>query len=107
QAAADFEPVMNTMKRYGGFGPTAIAIMMFCLARWSLKGIVDLTKPHRLGLVMFAIMLGLFSGFRSALAVSAIVMLIQFFAEGLHRTRVAFVTLGIGTVFFIFLALFA
>lgn len=106
QSAADFDP-STTMKRYAGFGPTAIGLIMFCLARWGLKGVIDLARPYRIGLIIFAIILALFSGFRSALAVSAIVLVIQFFAEGLYRTRLAFVTAGMATFFFIFLSLFA
>jgi O-antigen ligase len=107
QAMADFDPGQGGLKRYTGFGPAAIAIVMCALMRWGLRGILDLKRPGRLLLVMCALFLGLLSGFRSALGVCFIIGGVQFFAEGLYRTRYAVVLGTLAVAAYGFVAVFA
>jgi hypothetical protein len=107
QAQADLSPALIGIKRYTGFGPASPAIFMFCLTRWGLRGIFQLNKPWRLMTVMLAIFIGLLSGFRSAILIIGIVALVQFFAEGLHRTKYVTGLVGVVTAAVVFLVAFS
>jgi len=107
QASADLGPVIGSLKRISGFGPAAIGMGMFCLTRWGIRGLLDFGKPYRMLFFLIVVFGGLLSGFRSTLTIIALVFAIQFFAEGLHRTRYATVFLITGISVFVFLSLFA
>lgn len=106
QAAADYD-VTGGLKRLAGFGPLSTAISTYCLMKWGLRGILQIRKTHRLFLLLIAIGLGMFSGFRSTVAIFALVTLFQFFAEGLYRTRYAAGALAVMIASFTFVAVFA
>ena len=84
QAAAEFG--QEIVMRFGGLGPTGLALLCFVLARWGIRGISDWTKPWRLLLFIVALAAGLFSGFRSAFALLGLLLLVQFMVEGLWKT---------------------
>jgi hypothetical protein len=105
QAQADFDPLLVTIKRYNGLGPASIGVVMYCLMRWGVRGILQMDKPWRLVIVSATLFMGLLSGFRSVLAICFVLALVQFFAQGLHRTRYA---VGVGALTVVsFLMLFA
>jgi hypothetical protein len=87
EAAADFSPALVGLKRYGGFGPASQAVCMFCLLRWGIRGLCQIYKPWRALLFLAALFLGTMSGFRSALVLTFLVAFVQFFSEGLYRTK--------------------
>lgn len=107
QASADFGPVTATVKRFNGLGPTAIAIAMFCFMRWGLRGIADFSKPWRVLLLAAGLFLGLFSGFRSTVAICVLIAAVQFMAEGLYRTRYALIVAALAAGGLIFIAAFS
>jgi hypothetical protein len=107
QAQADFAPALVGIKRYTGFGSASTAICMYCLLRWGFRGICDLSKPWRVFIVLAAMFMGMLSGFRSSILVTVLVATIQFFAEGLHRTRYAVSFCGFFAAGFLFLAAFS
>src|SRR5258706_7509691 len=83
QAQADLAPVIVSIKRYTGFGSASMAICMVCLLRWGVRGLFRFDKPWRILLLIFALFIGMLSGFRSAIVLTSIVTFVQFFAEGL------------------------
>src|ERR1051325_7354798 len=89
QAIADYSPMVGMIKRYTGFSSACTAICMFSLLRWGIKGMLQPSKPWRLGLLLFGFGLGMLSGFRSAILIPMVTLSVQFFAEKLHKTRYA------------------
>jgi len=73
--------------RFGGVSTMASGILPFMLAKYGIRGIFMSGKPWRLFVFIFIGFLVLIGGFRSAFISCALVFLIQFFLEGLHRTR--------------------
>jgi hypothetical protein len=67
---------------------------IYLLARYGFRGILDLIKPWRLGLLVLFLTLGLYSGFRSFLIGIAAIFAVAFFVEGLHRTRYMIIALA-------------
>jgi hypothetical protein len=107
QAQADLAPVVGIIKRYTGFSAACTALCMFSLLRWGIKGMLQPSKPWRIGLVLFAFALGMLSGFRSAILVPIVTLCVQFFTEGLHKTRYAIGMAGFFGGCIIFLAAFS
>jgi O-antigen ligase len=107
QAQADMAPVVGIIKRYTGFSSACTAICMFSLLRWGIKGMLQPSKPWRLGLLLFGFALGMLSGFRSAILVPIVTLCVQFFTEGLHKTRYAVGLAGFFGACVIFLAAFS
>jgi hypothetical protein len=60
---------------------------IYLLARFGFRGLLDLSKPWRLGWLTLFLAAGLYSGFRSFLISVAFIFIVAFFIEGLHRTR--------------------
>jgi hypothetical protein len=107
QAAADMSPGFEGLKRLNGFGPASVGITCFCLMRWGLRGLLSLRHPWRAAIVLIAMGFGLLSGFRSNLALCLLLCLVQFFTEGLHRTRYAIGFISLGVVCLGFLSVFS
>lgn len=73
--------------RFAGVSVMSSAIFAYMLARYGIKGIFMAGRPWRLVAFILFSMLGFFGGFRSMLLMCALLFLIQFFLEGLHRTK--------------------
>ena len=76
-----------SMVRIGGLGVMATAIYTYLLARFGIRGLLDLRQPWRLALFVLAFGAGLFGGFRSYVALFGLTFVVLFWLEGLHRTR--------------------
>jgi len=76
----------NTM-RFTGVSAMSSAIFVYMLARYGINGIFRAGRPWRTAAFILFSMLVLFGGFRSLLLTCALLFVIQFFMEGLHRTR--------------------
>src|SRR5262249_6067218 len=63
------------------------AISSYLLARYGLRGTLDLTKPWRGILLLVAVCAGLLGGFRSVAVIFVLTFVVLFCLEGLHRTR--------------------
>jgi hypothetical protein len=85
------EPLVRIMD----FSVVGAALYGYLLARFGIRGLLDLTRPWRLLLLALALMAGLLSGFRSFVLLSALTFVILFCLEGLHRTRYALAVLGV------------
>ena len=73
--------------RFTGASALSSMIFSFMLARYGVHGIFRAGKPWRLVVFILFTVLGLFGGFRSLLMYCALLFMIQFYLEGLHRTR--------------------
>jgi hypothetical protein len=85
QAASEYQ--LGGFTRIGGLAPASLAMISFLLVRYGIKGTLSLRSPWRLALLLFAMTAGLFSGFRGTLALMLMLFAIQFFLEGLHKTK--------------------
>src|SRR6266481_435165 len=72
-------------------------IYCLLLARYGLRGVLDLSKPWRGGLFLLATVACLACGFRGAIINLVLLVAFLFYFEGLHRTR--FLPLCLGLVF--------
>jgi hypothetical protein len=95
QLAAD-QAVNPSMVRIGGLCVVGSAMYSYLLARFGLRGVLDLGRPWRLLLFLMAVCAGLYGGFRSYVAVFCLTATVLFFVEGLHRTRYLPALLGAG-----------
>ncbi len=84
QAAASAE--QDVVKRFGGLAPCATGLLCWCAARWGIRGLFEWSRPWRLALFMVAVLAALFSGFRSEMALLGILLIVQFFVEGIWKT---------------------
>ncbi|MGD0261386.1 MAG: hypothetical protein ABSD29_16350 [Verrucomicrobiota bacterium] len=75
--------------------PAAGAVYGYLLARFSLRGVLDLTRPWRLLLLLSALAAGLLSGFRGFVILAGMTFALMLYLEGLHRTRYAAALLGV------------
>jgi hypothetical protein len=90
QAANSLEGFQVGLVRMSGFVSASSAICLFMLARYGVKGVLDVAKGWRLLLVGLSLGFGLLSGFRSFFGFILLVFAIGFFLERLHRTRYFF-----------------
>ena len=90
QAADDlaWDPVGVKFGRLNGFAFASTGVLSYMLARYGIRGIFDLSHPGRAALFVAFMALGTLGGFRSILIINGLIFTIQFFLEGLHRTRV-------------------
>jgi hypothetical protein len=94
QARADLG--YDIVRRFSGLGPFGVALLCFILSRWGIRGVFEWDKPWRLSLLVASLAACLFSGFRSEFAFLCALLLVQLFIEGLWRTPLLPVVLGLG-----------
>lgn len=82
QATAD-----TTVARIAGAAVAATGAFSFMLARHGIRGIFNLYRPWRLLALVGIVALSLLGGFRSVLALLFLLFAVQFYFEGLFRTR--------------------
>jgi hypothetical protein len=96
-SAAGAERINAGPMRFGGAWYVSFAIFSFMLAKYGIRGIFLSGKPWRL--VIFSLAPGylLLGGFRGFVLLIAMMFALQFYLEGLHRTKLLpiFVVLGI------------
>jgi hypothetical protein len=73
--------------RWTGFSLGAPAIAHILLARYGMRGVFSLAHPWRFLILFGCLFLSLLGGFRSNILMLSLLLVIQFFVEGLHRTR--------------------
>jgi uncharacterized membrane protein YeaQ/YmgE (transglycosylase-associated protein family) len=73
--------------RFGGLAQASAGVFAYMMARYGIRGILHAGKPWRLLAFVIFSGLSLFGGFRSVLIGIFGVFVLQFFLEGLHRTR--------------------
>ena len=72
--------------RVKGMSVTGGAIVAWVLARYGFGGVFHSGRFWRIGLLGLGMLLGLLSGYRTAMVTYAVVLAMMFFMEGHHRT---------------------
>jgi hypothetical protein len=85
QAAAENE--VGGFSRVAGLGPASLAGISFLLLRYGIRGTFAVSKAWRIALFFVCVAAGLLSGFRSILILTLLLLAVQFFLEGLHKTK--------------------
>lgn len=83
------------MLRLSELGLAGLAVYGYLLARFGVRGVLDLQRPWLLLLLSLALIGGMLSGFRSFLLLFALLFAVLFVLEGLHRTFYAPALLGL------------
>jgi len=73
--------------RFSGVSVMSSVIFLYMLARYGINGIFRSGRPWRAAAFILFSVLVLFGGFRSMFLGCSLIFLIQFFLEGMHRTR--------------------
>ncbi len=107
QAANSIEGFQLGLVRMSGLVSASSAICLFMLARYGVRGLLDIAKGWRLLLVGLALGFGLLSGFRSFFGFILLVFTIGFYLERLHRTRYFFNLALVGVLCFCGLLVFS
>lgn len=97
QIQADYT-LSTSIWRIAGLVVAAPALFYWVLASYGIRGLFVWRQPWRMLLFILAWAACLASGFRSVLVLFGFVFLIQFFLEGLHRTRLLPVLVGAFTL---------
>jgi len=82
--------------RITGLVPCCVALVCWMLANWGLRGVLEFRKPWRLVLFCAAIAGSSFGGFRNVTAMLGLLLVCQFFCEGLLLTRFLPISAGFG-----------
>ena len=72
--------------RLGGVGTAGLAIFLWMVARYGLRGIFLTGRPWRVFLLVMGVGLIFMGGFRGTLLIVMFVFILKFFMEGLQRT---------------------
>jgi hypothetical protein len=75
------------MVRLYGLSAASVGVFYYFLSRYGIRGCLDVRKPIRLLLFIAILVSAVFSGFRAVFILLAVTFAIQFFLEGMHRTR--------------------
>jgi O-antigen ligase len=105
QAAA--ESGVTDVDRFAGLPAACTAIVCFLCVRYGIKGILDWQKPWRMLLFGATLVAVGFGGFRSVYVLIALICVIQFFLEGLHRTVFLPISMGLAIVILALVIVFA
>jgi len=73
--------------RFSGLSTSCLVVAYFMLARFGIRGLFSALRPWRLALLIALLALSMMGGYRSYLLAFVFVFCIQFYLEGLHRTR--------------------
>ncbi len=75
------------ISRFSGFAGVGQALVPFFFIRWGVRGLLDWTRPWRMAGLILVVGVSLLGGFRSTLGLFGLLFLIQFWNEGLLRTK--------------------
>lgn len=105
QAATDFG--LNNLDRIQGLAVSGVGLLCFLLARYGIRGLVDLTKPWRLLLLISTLGAACFAGFRSSLIQLLLILAFQCYFERLLRTHVFPIVVALAVCGFVPIAIFS
>ncbi len=77
----------NQVTRLGGAMMASFAIFSYMMAKYGIRGIFLSGKPWRWVVFCLTLIYSLFGGFRSQVILYALIFAVQFYLEGLHRTK--------------------
>lgn len=75
------------ISRFSGFGVAGLAVAPAFFIKWGASGLLQWTRPWRMGAFIAVAALSLLGGYRSTLGLFGLLFIVQFFNEGLYRTR--------------------
>lgn len=99
QAASEYG--LTDIDRLTSLAPACNGLFCFLLARYGIRGLFDWTKPWRLFFLILTVGAAFFAGFRSALMLIFIIFAIQFYLEGLLRSRLCLVLVSLCVLSFV------
>jgi hypothetical protein len=105
QAANDYG--IASSDRIQGLGPACTSVLCFLLTRYGVRGLFNMARPWRFVLLCITIGASFFAGFRSLTVLLFLIFAIQFYLEGLLRTRLFPVLVGLFVVTFGLILAFA
>jgi len=73
--------------RFASAGALSGAVVFYMLARYGIRGVFNFDRPFRLALFFLFLAFGALGGFRSYYMTVGGIFLIQFYLEGMQRTR--------------------
>ena len=76
----------DLISRLGGLPSLGTAIYCLLLARYGIRGVLDVAKPWRLGVFCCFSLISLWGGFRGALVMLLLTFALLFYLERLYRT---------------------
>jgi len=97
QVTRDFA-LPSGLARMGGLVMASAALSGYLLARYGVRGVLQLGRPGRLFLFLLAAVGCMASGYRSALILFVLTFAVMFWLEGLHRTRLLPLLAGAGAL---------
>jgi len=86
---------LGSFVRLTGVCWAAWAVFNFLLLRYGISGLLDLTRPWRMIFALVAFAGTMLGGYRSYIVLSVLLLGILFVLEGLHRTKVLAIALGV------------
>lgn len=86
-SAAGRDLITPGIARLGELEEVARGVLCYLLARYGVRGLLDLRRPWRITLLLLAMAASMYSGYRSSLVLFPLTFAVMFFLEGLHRTR--------------------
>ncbi len=97
----------GTLERYTGLAIMAQAMYWFMLLVFGIRGIFDWRRPWRALCFALLLVVGLFGGYRSFIAVFTLLFLFQFYYEGLFRTSLFPILTSVGVLVGVLVVVFA
>jgi hypothetical protein len=73
--------------RLGGAMATSLALYSFMMAKYGIRGIFLSGKKWRIMVFLLSLVFALLSGFRSHLIIVTLIFAVQFYLEGMQRTK--------------------
>jgi hypothetical protein len=91
QVVADYAVGREVIERFSGLTYATVSAATFMMMRYGVNGLLTPSKPWRLLLFGGVVFASLFGGFRSAVLIVGLTFALQFYLEGLFRTRLLLV----------------
>lgn len=73
--------------RLGGIAGASFAVYYYMLSRYGIRRIFSLNKPWRIIVFFASVAASFLGGYRSIIIIIGMTFVVQFFLEGLHRTK--------------------
>lgn len=89
------------ISRWSGFSFAGVAVFPLFFMRYGIRGLMDYTRPWRMTALLLVLGISMLSGFRSMLGLFGLLCIVQFWNEGLFRSRLFPVLLFAGFLGFV------
>jgi hypothetical protein len=96
QAVGEANLLSQNAVRIGGFGLASAAVVAACMAKWGFRGVFTLRRPYRALILIAVIGVGMYSGFRSSLVLTLMVLGAVWWLEGLRYRQTLVLGMALG-----------